>query len=174
MRCRLLIIGLLFVLMTCSCGGREETLLGEGSYHVGAGASRLFRLPDGSKLLLSPKTSIFIAKGFGRENRDMELDGEALFEVVAGPLHLHTRDLSVDVLWAARFRVDAYRNKAGEEVDLLAGRLQVAKSYHSDTDSASEVLEAGEMVMINRDIDLMEKEKLSADELNKVKAKGGF
>jgi hypothetical protein len=32
------------------------------------------------------------------------------------------------------------------------------------------VLEAGEMVMINRDIDLMEKEKMSPVELDKVKA----
>jgi hypothetical protein len=48
--------------------------------------------------------------------------------------------------------------------------LKVKKSYHSDTDNEPEVLDAGDMVMINRDIDLMEKEKMSAAELEKVKA----
>ena len=47
----------------------------------------------------------------------------------------------------------------------------MVKSYHSDTDNEPEILAAGEMVMINREIDLMEKEKLSAEELEKVKAK---
>ncbi|HXO75674.1 MAG TPA: hypothetical protein VN824_10575, partial [Puia sp.] len=74
------------------------------------------------------------------------------------------------VVLGTRFHVDAFRKNAGEQVDLLEGRLRVKKSYHSDTDNEPEVLEAGEMVMINRDIDLMEKEKMSPAELDKVKA----
>jgi transmembrane sensor len=47
----------------------------------------------------------------------------------------------------------------------LSGKLNVKKSYHSDTDNEPEIVETGQMVMINRDIDLMEKEKLDSAEL---------
>ncbi len=168
-----LIYVVMFGLMIVSCGQREGSVLGEGtSFHLGKGSRQLFRLPDSSTVVLSPVTSVYIAKGFGRDNRDIQLDGEALFEVKGmpgRPLVVHTRDLEIAVL-GTKFRVDAYRSKAGEEVDLVEGQLRVKKSYHSDTDNEPEVLQAGEMVMINRDIDLMEKEKLSPEELNHVKA----
>ena len=96
--------------------------------------------------------------------------GEALFELstTGASVILKTKDLVMD-LSAGVFRVDAYGSKAGEEVDLLEGRMRVRKSYHSDTDSAMEMLGPGEMVMINRDIDLMEKEKMSQEEIDRVK-----
>jgi transmembrane sensor len=163
-----LITGLVFA----SCGAGEDGILHEGQYHVGAGSGRSMRIPAFGTVFLKPNTTIGLAKGFGRDNRDIDIDGEAFFEmeVTGAPVRLHTKDLDVDVLRAAQFRVDAYRGKAGEEVDLLEGRLRVTKNYHSDTDSAMEVLGPGEMVMINRDIDLMEKEKMSVEESDRVKA----
>lgn len=166
--------------MTCglvpaSCGGRpgSEVVVGEGTrYENGTGGSQRLSLPDGSHILISPGTVIVLAKGFGKDNRGLDLDGEAMFEVrpaAAAPFVVHTGNLQIEVL-GTRFRVDAVRKRAGEEVDLLEGRLRVTKSYHSDTDNEPEVLAAGEMVMINREIDLMEKEKLSPAELDKVKA----
>ena len=70
-----------------------------------------------------------------------------------------------------QFRVDAVRSRPGEEVDLLAGQLKIRKSYHSDLDSSPEDLTPGDMLMINREIDLMEKEKMNAEEFEKVKGK---
>jgi hypothetical protein len=67
--------------------------------------------------------------------------------------------------------VDAVRSRPGEEVDLLEGQLYIRKSYHSDLDSLPEELRSGDMLMINREIDLMEKEKMNPDELGKVKGK---
>jgi transmembrane sensor len=178
MRCYLLYTALGFGLAALSCHGRPASVLGEGtSFHVGAGYPRSFQLPDGSTVVMNPGTSLSLAKGFGKDNRDLDLDGEAVVEVSrteARPFVIHTRDLVIALLDAgngARFHVDAYRSKAGEEVDLLEGRLRVKKSYHSDTDNEPETLNAGEMVMINHDIDLMEKEKLSPAELDKLKAK---
>jgi transmembrane sensor len=162
-----LITGLVFV----SCGTGEDGVLREGQYHVGAGSGRSFRIPAFGTVFLKPNTTIGLAKGFGVDNRDIDIDGEAFFdmEVTGAPVRLRTKDLTVEVLRAARFRVDGYRGKAGEEVDLLEGRLRVTKNYHSDTDSATESLGPGEMVMINRDIDLMEKEKMSQEEIDRVK-----
>jgi transmembrane sensor len=162
-----LIVGLVFV----SCGAGEDGVLGEGQYHVGAGSGRSFRIPAFGTVFLKPNTTIGLARGFGVDNRDIDIDGEAFFdmEVTGAPVRLRTKDLNVLVLWAARFRVEGYRGKPGEEVDLLEGRLRVTKNYRSDTDSATESLGPGEMVMINRDIDLMEKEKMSQEEIDKVK-----
>jgi ferric-dicitrate binding protein FerR (iron transport regulator) len=159
-----------------SCHGGPDRMLGEGaSYHVGAGYPRSFQLPEGSKVLVMPNTSIGTGKGFGKDNRALDVDGEAMIEVSGSsrlPFVVHTRDLVIEVLeGGSRFHVDAFRSRPGEEVDLLEGRLRVRKSYHSTTDNEPEELAGGEMVMINKDIDLMEKEKLSPAELDKVKEK---
>jgi hypothetical protein len=76
----------------------------------------------------------------------------------------------VEILRAGKFRAEAFRARPGEQIDLLLGNARVKKSYHSDTDSTAEVLGPGEMVMINRDIDLLEKENMTMAELNKLKS----
>ncbi|MHA4811149.1 FecR family protein [Flavitalea flava] len=124
-------------------------------------------LPDGTTIKMSHETTIRITKAFNKTNREVQLDGEAVFSVKnqAGlPFFLYTKNLQIQVL-GTRFRVDAYAKFAGEEVDVLSGKLKVRKSYHSTTDNEPELLQAGEMVMINRDIDLMEKEKVDSTEL---------
>jgi hypothetical protein len=133
-------------------------------YENGTDKARALTLPDGSQAWMSPHTVITLSRVFGKGAREAELDGKAMFEVhgePGRPFLLHTRNLVIEAL-EARFRVDAYRNTAGEEVDLLSGKLRVTKSYHSDTDNEPELLAPGEMVMINRDIDLMEKEKMDS------------
>jgi len=138
-----------------------------GGWHCkSAGDRKKISLPDGTEVTIKAKTSIRLSEGFGKKDREVWLEGEALFEVSsdpAKPFIVHTKYLRIDVL-GTRFRVDAYPEKAGEEVDLLSGRLKVSKSYRSDSDNEPEWLQAGEMVMINRDIDLMEKEKMDGTE----------
>jgi ferric-dicitrate binding protein FerR (iron transport regulator) len=161
-----LITGLVFV----SCGAGEDGVLHEGQYHVGAGSGRLFSLPYGGTVFLKSNSTIGLAKGFNKDNREISLDGEALFELstVGAPVILKTKDLVMEVSVGV-FRVDGCGSKAGEEVDLLEGQMRVRKSYPSATDSTTEVLGPGEMVMINRDIDLMEKEKMNQEEIDRVK-----
>jgi len=122
---------------------------------------------------------IIVSKEFGKEGRDVEIDGQGLFVVRASgmgdkPFVVHTGNLIIQVLdttgaAGSRFAVEAVRKQPGEEADLLDGKLRVTKSYHSDTDNEPEVLKDGEMVMINHDIDLMEKEALNPAELEKLR-----
>lgn len=131
------------------------------------GKQKNILLPDGTTIKMSHQTTIRITKEFNKTNREVQLDGEAIFSVksYAGlPFFLYTKNLQIQVI-GTRFRVDAYSKFAGEEVDVLSGKLKVRKSYHSTTDNEPELLQAGEMVMINRDIDLMEKEKVDSAEL---------
>lgn len=128
------------------------------------------RLEDGSDLLMSAGTTVILAKAYNKQNRECLVNGEVFFHVAgegSKPFIVHTRNLEIFVL-GTRFRVDAFADNAGEEVDLLEGKVRVQKSYHSTTDNEPEILTAGEMVMINRDIDLMEKEKLDSAELKKL------
>lgn len=130
-------------------------------------------LPDGTLVLMDPRTKIDLSKGFDVSNRDIQLDGEAMLIVRSNakkPFVIHTRNLVIQVL-GTRLHVDAFASSPGEEVDLLEGKLRVTKSYHSSTDNEPETLQAGEMVMINRDIDLMEKEKLNPAEQKALEVK---
>jgi transmembrane sensor len=131
------------------------------------GQRKKISLPDGTEIVMKTGTTIRLAREFNGKARELWLEGEALFDVTvdAGkPFIVHTRNLKILVL-GTRFRVDADPKTPGEEVDLLSGKLQVMKSYHSDTDNEPETIETGEMVMINRDIDLMEKEKMDGSEM---------
>jgi transmembrane sensor len=158
-----------------ACHGRGPAIrLGDSTRYINnTGDAQWVFLPDSSRIKLSSGTTIVLGAGFGYGNRMVALDGEGMFEVrvVPGSMFVvRTKNLII-VGPGTQFRVDAVRSRPGEEVDLVAGHLTIRKSYHSDLDSASEELGSGDMLMINREIDLMEKEKMNADELEKVKGK---
>ncbi len=54
---------------------------------------------------------------------------------------------------------------AGEETLLLSGKIKVVKSYYSALDHDPYFLKDGDMVMMNKDIDLMEKETFDTKDL---------
>ncbi len=170
MRMKFSYLVLLVAAGACRGGGRANVSLGDGTRYVNnSGNAQCVNLPDGSQIKISDGTVIVLGKG----GRDVDLDGEGMFEVhasAAGPFVVTTKNLIIQAL-GTKFRVDAVRSRAGEEVDLLEGRLRIVKSYHSDSDNEPEQLDAGDMLMINREIDLMEKEKMNPGELEKAKGK---
>lgn len=134
---------------------------------------RSFVLADGSSVLLGPHSVIRMAKTFNTTDREIRLDGEAVFTVsnsAGKPFIIHTRQLKIEVL-GTRFYVDAFTRNEGEEVDVFSGKVKASKSYHSTTDNEPETMGPGEMVMINRTIDLMEKETLKPEELKQLQEK---
>lgn len=90
-------------------------------------------LPDGSKVYLEPGSSLQYAGSFGKEERNVALNGEALFEVnkddehpfiVASPL-INTKVLGTS------FNMDA--RKAGEaKVVVLTGMVEVQAKAQGD------------------------------------------
>jgi transmembrane sensor len=161
-------------LMACHGGGGSNIRLGDGTRYVNnSGDAQWVTLPDNSRVKLNSGTEVVLGVGFANGNRVVDLDGEGTFEIrpVAGKTFVVTTKNLIIQAPAAKFVVDAVRSKPGEEVDLLEGRLKIRKSYHSDLDSVAEELSSGDMLMINREIDLMEKERMNPDELEKVKGK---
>jgi ferric-dicitrate binding protein FerR (iron transport regulator) len=150
--------------------GATDSIFRDGTVYTNREKGRKsIRLEDGSEVVMSANTKVSLSKDYNKQGRDCLVDGEVFFHVAgeAGkPFVVHTRSLQIFVL-GTRFRVDAFADNAGEEVDLIEGKVRVQKSYHSTTDNEPEILESGEMVMINRDIDLMEKEKLDSAEWKK-------
>jgi transmembrane sensor len=168
---------LFFVLLLWGCrehGDRTEEN-GPAVYKSGSAKRTKIALPDGTELVMNAGTVIRLSKGFGVKGGELWLEGEAMFDVHGGSMSrvhdggqnfvIHTKNLLIDVQMEGRFKVDAYPDKSGEEVDVLSGKLKVKKSYHSDSDNEPETVQDGQMVMINRDIDLMEKEKMDGTEM---------
>jgi ferric-dicitrate binding protein FerR (iron transport regulator) len=93
------------------------------------------------------------------------LDGECWIGVVAGPaaLVLRSRLMVLTVPGAARIHVVARARESGEQVEVLEGTVTAAKNY-SSAHSTPDDLAAGEMSMVNRSIDLQEKEKMNEKE----------
>ncbi|WP_344977066.1 FecR family protein [Compostibacter hankyongensis] len=123
-------------------------------------------LPDSTRVILNSDSRLMIPADFNAERRVVELDGDAFFEVAAEerkPFIVRTGMLVVTVLGTA-FRIAAHREDAGQRLELLRGKLKVQKGYPSEFDEA-ELLEGGDMILINRDIDLMEKETYDTTEL---------
>jgi ferric-dicitrate binding protein FerR (iron transport regulator) len=161
-----------FLLSAASCAGCNNSIEatkttgrnGEIIYRSGAARRTAWQLPDGTELLMDSFSVVRLPAGFNKLNRDIFLAGDVLFTVHSGikPVVVHTRALIIAVpdSLTASFKVDGRPKSPGEEVDLFTGHLRVVKSYHSDTDNEPVTLGAGEMVMINTDIDLMEKEKM--------------
>jgi ferric-dicitrate binding protein FerR (iron transport regulator) len=176
------ISAVLLLAFCVSCGNRSEVKKttgagGEIIYRSGAGRRTALSLPDGTDMLMDSFSVVRIPAGFNRLNRDIFLEGSVWFTVHSSgtkPVVVHTRALLTTVLdsGTAIFRIDGYSENPGEEADLLKGRLSITKSYHSGTDNETAILGPGEMVMINTDIDLMEKEKLDSAELKKLRAAG--
>jgi transmembrane sensor len=166
----------LFVLMIVAChgSGRSDIRLGDGTRYVNnSGDAQWVVLPDNSHVKLSSGTTVMLGTRFANGDRVVDLDGEGMFEVRAlpGKMFVVTTKNLLIVGPGTKFRVEAVRSKPGEEVNLLEGQLNIRKSYHSDLDSLAEELTSGDMLMINREIDLMEKEKMNPDEIEKARAK---
>jgi transmembrane sensor len=120
-------------------------------------------LPDGSRVILNPGSEIGYDSLFGR--REVRLDGDAYFDIRPLPgkaFGVHTRNLVLE--GAGALRITAFAKDEGESVEVLEGRIHAAKSYTSP-DHEPDTLSAGDMVMINRSIDLMEKETFDTSTL---------
>lgn len=101
------------------------------------GSKTTITLPDGSKVWLNAGSSLSYNKDFGGEIREVELSGEAFFEVVSLPLPpsggggtdkvpfiIHTRHIDVRVLGTS-FNVKSYPNDKQTETTLVHGKVEV-------------------------------------------------
>jgi ferric-dicitrate binding protein FerR (iron transport regulator) len=148
---------------TSSIGSSDSTFR---IYSAGQGNRLEFELPDHSKVILNPNSLLKVPRQYNPLSSKLILEGAAYFMTsgnATAPLLVMSSDLSIAGTGASFF-VRAYPHESGQQVELLRGKLKVQKAYFSQTDNKPEILSSGEMVMINRSVDLMEKEVFDQQE----------
>lgn len=95
----------------------------------GASISRIV-LPDGSKVVMNGRSQIRYPRLFGKNDRQVKLDGEAYFEVEKEskrPFIVQSEELTVEVL-GTRFNMKCYKDDPIYKVALNEGSVRV-KAY---------------------------------------------
>ncbi|MCF3109147.1 FecR domain-containing protein [Niabella sp. CC-SYL272] len=91
-------------------------------------------LPDGTKVWVNADSRLAYAALFGRDTREVELTGEAYFDVVHDskrPFIVHTKNIDVRVLGTA-FNVRSYANEPSTQTTLIRGAVQVSLKHAKD------------------------------------------
>jgi ferric-dicitrate binding protein FerR (iron transport regulator) len=133
----------------------------------GKPAPRKVLLSDGTQIILLNGTRAVPAAGFP-QNREIRLVGNGQVFIKARQqdrsLTVRTGLLVLTVEGDTAFRALVSSEEIGEQAEVLYGHVRAAKSYPSHFAQPDD-LAAGEMSMINKSIDLMEKEKFDPGEL---------
>lgn len=127
-------------------------------------------LADSSQVWLQKATILTTADTYPQK-RELTIDGELFIEVsdTTKPLIVRTRLLQLTVMGKAAFRVIAFSKEDGEQVEVITGHILVDKAYESPFNE-QDTLHNSQMVMINKTIDLMEREKFDATDLTAWRA----
>ncbi|MEO6705699.1 MAG: FecR family protein [Ginsengibacter sp.] len=91
------------------------------------GERKMITLSDSTKIWLNVASELRVDKGFGTENRDVYLIGEALFEVVHNeslPFVVHTDKYNVKDLGTI-FNVKVYPGDQHSETSLIKGKVEI-------------------------------------------------
>lgn len=104
-------------------------------------------LPDGSKVWLNAASSLKFSVPFSEESRDVELTGEAFFEVAKdneSPFSVITNHQKVEVLGTS-FNVNAYEDEELSTTTLVEGKVKLSVPDHKDV-----ILHPGEQGTIEK------------------------
>jgi transmembrane sensor len=115
--------GLLVVLLVAQFRGP--------TYETEVGAQQIIRLDDGSVLRLNTDSKVAI--GFGRKERTVRLlRGEGFFEVAHDPDRPFIVEAGATRVRALGTKFDVRRLRAGTQVTLLEGRVEVSRASRSE------------------------------------------
>ena len=109
-----------------------------------------FVLPDGSKVWLNKETSLTYTGAFDDKVREVELIGEAYFEIEKNdqkPFIINVEGANIQVLGTI-FNVRAYPEENEVVTTLAEGSVKFSKTQ---TDAASTVLEPGQQLLFSVD-----------------------
>jgi transmembrane sensor len=164
----ILLTGCMNIIIADSAYGQLlDTFTRGESFSSPFGKRKKVTLPDQTTVMLNSNTTLWLDKQFDRQNRSVRIAGDALFNIKKNSklFIIHTPHMIVTTTGAIA-KVNAYPEVAGEETLLLKGKLKVIKNYYSTLDHEPYFLKEGDMVMMNKDIDLAEKETFDTKELD--------
>ncbi|MCC5941963.1 MAG: FecR domain-containing protein [Balneolaceae bacterium] len=115
-----------------------------------AGEQKSFRLSDGSRIKLNASSRIYISSGFGELSREVDLQGEAFFEVAemdGNEFVVETSSARVQVLGTS-FAVRAWEGRSESVVAVQSGTVSVGSTNPEIIENT--ILNAGEYSLINK------------------------
>lgn len=124
---------------------------------------RLITLPDGSLVSLEPGSTLQYPKQFDEEKREVDLSGEAFFEVAHNekqPFVIHSSLINTTVL-ATSFNIEA-RDAKEARVVVVTGRVQVAKG-ETDSNAQAMIVTANKSAVYNKATDHLEMKDAADD-----------
>lgn len=116
------------------------------TYAAAPGQRKTVTLPDGTQFTLAPASRLTVARDYGRNRRDVRLDGEAYFTVAhdpSRPFIVRAANAVVTDI-GTRFDVRAYAGDAESRVAVAEGRVALGPARSPDRTSPI-VLTAGEI-----------------------------
>ena len=125
------------------------TVLAYTVYSSNAGERKTLELVDGSSVILNSNSTLKIPSDFNVEKRNLQLTGEAFFDVAKNkekPFIVSSKNISVKALGTS-FKVRYYDFDTAMRVALLEGKVDV-KSYVNNN-HYTQLLLPGEEVSIN-------------------------
>ncbi|HWK06304.1 MAG TPA: FecR domain-containing protein [Puia sp.] len=128
-----------------------------------AGARTKLVLPDGTQVWLNSSSRLKYTHNFDGPSREVELEGEAYFDVVKDmqrPFIVHTSALDVKVLGTA-FTVKSYPQDATIEATLLKGAIEVSRQNNPDAPRV--ILKPNEKLVFNKQLAVTPLPALSPD-----------
>lgn len=135
------------VAITVFVGGQEPAPPVEPQvYATEAGERAEIQLSDGSSVMLNVDSQLRVGTSYGEENREVQLEGEAYFEVEAGsPFVVETEDAHVRVLGTA-FGIRSYSPEEDMSVTVAEGKVGVNPA---DEEMAERVLTQRERAVVS-------------------------
>lgn len=101
---------------------------------VERGQKATITLPDGSRVSLNSQSKLTYSSTFNRKKRELQLDGEAYFEVAHNPnkpFIVYSKDISVEALGTA-FGIKAYNEDNLISSILMRGKVRVTTPDGAD------------------------------------------
>ncbi len=135
---------------------------------AGGGVKKHIVMPDGTGIWLNADSRLSYNNEFAYKNREVWLEGEALFEVKKDaeiPFTVQAQGITVSVL-GTEFNIQAYKNEPDVQTTLISGKVQV--SLNKDPGKKI-ILSPREKLTVMREENTMENS--SADSTGREKSK---
>jgi transmembrane sensor len=111
-----------------------DAVLNKNEIVTKKGSKTNVRLPDGTQVWLNADSKISYAETFQGATREVQLTGEAFFDVVkdkSRPFIIHTATIDIRVLGTA-FNVRSYPDEKSTETALVRGEIEVTLTNQPD------------------------------------------
>jgi len=133
------------------------------------GSKSRLQLPDGTQVWLNSGSNISYDNDFGGATRQVQLTGEAFFDVVkdnARPFIIHTATVDIKVLGTA-FNVRSYPEEKVTETSLIRGAVEVTLKANADK---TIFLKPNEKLIVSNDSTLVKSDSIQVADVRKKPA----